>query len=41
VLSKRDLSSSAVANAVALMKNHLSDLDMKILHKEFTVDDAE
>jgi hypothetical protein len=30
-----------VANVVALMKNHLSDLDMKILCKDFTVDDAE
>jgi transcriptional regulator NrdR family protein len=40
-LSKRELSSSAVANAVALMKNHLPDLDMEILHKDFTVDDAE
>jgi hypothetical protein len=29
-----------VANVVALMKNHLSDLDMEILHKDFTVDDA-
>jgi hypothetical protein len=33
--------SSAVTNAIALMKNHLPDLDMEILHKEFTVDDAE
>jgi hypothetical protein len=45
-LSKRELSSStmissAVPNAMALMKNHLSDLDMEILHKGFTVDDAE
>jgi hypothetical protein len=31
----------AVANAVALMKNHLPDLDMEMLRKEFTVDDAE
>jgi hypothetical protein len=30
-----------VANAVALMKNHLPDLDMEMLRKEFTVDDAE
>jgi hypothetical protein len=29
-----------VANAVALMKNHLPDLDMDILCKDFTVDDA-
>jgi hypothetical protein len=46
VLSKRELSSSivvssTVANAVALMKNQLPDLDMEILCKEFTVDDAE
>jgi chromosome segregation ATPase len=40
-LSKWELSSSAVANVVALMKNHLPDLDMEILHKDFIVDDAE
>jgi chromosome segregation ATPase len=45
-LSKRELSysmviSSVVANAVALMKNHLPNLNMEILHKDFTVDDAE
>jgi hypothetical protein len=45
-LSKRELSSlavisSAMANAMALMKNHLPDLDMEILRKDFTVDDAE
>jgi hypothetical protein len=40
-LSKRELSSSAVSNAVVLMKNHLPDLDMDILRKDFTVDDAE
>jgi hypothetical protein len=33
--------SSAVANAMALVKNHLSYLDIKILRKDFTVDDAE
>jgi hypothetical protein len=33
--------SSAVANAVALMKNHLPDPDMEIFCKDFTVDDAE
>jgi hypothetical protein len=33
--------SSAVANAMALVKNHLSYLDIKILRKYFTVDDAE
>jgi hypothetical protein len=32
---------SAVANAMTLMKNHLPDLDMKILHKDFTFDGAE
>jgi hypothetical protein len=41
VLSKQELSSSTVANAVALMKNHLPDLDMEILRKDFTVDDVE
>jgi hypothetical protein len=45
-LSKRELSSSAVlssavANDMVLMKNHLRDLDIEILHKDFTVDDAE
>jgi hypothetical protein len=33
--------SSAVANAVALVKNHLPNLDMEILCKDFTIDDAE
>jgi hypothetical protein len=33
--------SLAVANAVALMKNPLPDLDIEILHKDFRVDDAE
>jgi hypothetical protein len=46
VLFKRELSSLvvislAVANVVALMKNHLPDIDMEILCKEFTIDDAE
>jgi hypothetical protein len=45
-LSKRELSSSmvissAVANAVELFKNHLPNLDMEILRKDFTIDDAE
>jgi hypothetical protein len=26
---------------VALMKNHLPDLDVEILHRDFTVNDAE
>jgi hypothetical protein len=33
--------SSVVTNAVALMKNHLPNLDMEILLKDFTVNDAE
>jgi hypothetical protein len=33
--------SLAVANAVALVKNHLPNLDMEILCKDFTIDDAE
>jgi hypothetical protein len=46
VLSKRELSSSivissAVANAMALVKSHLPDIDMEILRKDFTVGDVE
>jgi hypothetical protein len=33
--------SSAVANAAALFNNHLPDLDVAILCKDFTIDDAE
>jgi hypothetical protein len=33
--------SSTVANAAALFKNHLSDLDVETLHKDFTIDDVE
>jgi hypothetical protein len=33
--------SSAVANAMALVKNHLPEFDAEILHRDFTVDDAE
>jgi hypothetical protein len=33
--------SSAVINAVALFKNHLPDLDVEILRKDFTIDDVE
>jgi hypothetical protein len=33
--------SSAVAHTVALFKNHLPNLNMEILHQDFTVDDAE
>jgi hypothetical protein len=45
VLSKREFSSSAVifsavANAMALLKNHMPELDTEILQKDFTVDDA-
>jgi hypothetical protein len=45
-LSKRELSSSTVissvvANVVALFKNHLPDLDVDILRKDFTIDDTE
>jgi hypothetical protein len=44
--SKRELSSLTafslvVANAMALMKNHLPNLDIEILRQDFTVDDAE
>jgi fructose-bisphosphate aldolase class 1 len=44
-LSKRELStsmviSSVVANPAALFKNHLPNLDVEILYKYFTVDDA-
>jgi hypothetical protein len=45
-LSKREGSpnmmvSSTVAHTVALFKNHPADLDMELLRKDFTVDDAE
>jgi hypothetical protein len=45
VLSKREFSSSAVifsavANDMALFKNHMPELDTEILQKDFTVDDA-
>jgi hypothetical protein len=33
--------SLVVANATTLFKNHLPDLDMEILYKDFTIDDAE
>jgi hypothetical protein len=33
--------SSAVAHAVALFKHYLPDLNMELLRKDFTVDDAE
>jgi hypothetical protein len=34
-------SSSAVANAMAMVKNHTPEFDAEILRKDFTVDDAE
>jgi hypothetical protein len=45
-LSKREDSSvmmisTAVANAIALLKNHLPDLDIELLRKDFAVDEAE
>jgi hypothetical protein len=33
--------SSVDANTAALFKNHLPDLDMEILRKDFTIDDVE
>jgi hypothetical protein len=33
--------SSVVAHAAALFKNHLPDLNMKLLRQDFTVADAE
>jgi hypothetical protein len=41
VLSSSTVISSAVANVVALMKNHLPNLDVEILCKDFTIDDVE
>jgi hypothetical protein len=41
MLSKREFSSSAVANAMALVKNHMPEFDTEILRKDFTVDDTE
>jgi hypothetical protein len=31
---------SVVANATALFKSHIPDLDMEILHKDFPIDDV-
>jgi hypothetical protein len=44
-LSRREISSNtmislAVAHAATLFKDHLSDLDVEILHKDFTVDEV-
>jgi hypothetical protein len=33
--------SSVVAHAAALFKNHLPDMNIKLLRQDFTVDDAE
>jgi hypothetical protein len=33
--------STAMANAMALLKSHLPDLDMEHLRKDFTVDEVE
>jgi hypothetical protein len=46
VLSKRDFSSSvvissAVAHAVALMKNHMPDFDAEILQRDFSINEVE
>jgi hypothetical protein len=35
------MTSSTVAHAAALFKNHIPDLDMEFLHQNFTVDNAE
>jgi hypothetical protein len=45
-LSKREDSSvlmilTTVANAMALLKSHLPDLDVELLRKDFAVDEAE
>jgi hypothetical protein len=45
-LSKREFSSLVVisstgANAMALVKNHMSEFDAEILQKDFSVDDTE
>jgi hypothetical protein len=45
-LTKRDFSSltvisSEVAHAVALVKNHMPELDAEILRRDFTINEAE
>jgi hypothetical protein len=45
-LSKREDSSvlmipTTVANAMALLKSHLANLDMELLYKDFVVDEVE
>jgi hypothetical protein len=39
-ISSNTVITSVVAHAVALFKNHLPDLDVEILHKDFIVDDS-
>jgi hypothetical protein len=40
-LSSSTVISSVVANTTTLFKNHLLGLDVEILRKDFTIDDAE
>jgi hypothetical protein len=40
-MSSSAVISSSVTNVVALMKNHLPDLDTEILCKDITIDDME
>jgi hypothetical protein len=45
VLSKQEftsstVTSSAVAHAMALVKNHMPEFDAQILRKDFTINDA-
>jgi hypothetical protein len=40
-LSKQEFSSSAVANAMVLVKNHIPKFDAEILRKDIMVDDVE
>jgi hypothetical protein len=39
--SSTQMISTALANAMALLKSHLPDLDVELLCKDFTVDEAE
>jgi hypothetical protein len=40
MLFKLEFSSSTVANAIALVKNHMPEFDAEILQKDLTIDDA-
>jgi N-methylhydantoinase A/oxoprolinase/acetone carboxylase beta subunit len=40
-LSKQEFSSSAVANVMALVKNHMPEFDIEILRKDFTIEGTE